>query len=125
MWAEMTRPDGTTKVLPFSQEEPGRFTALTTETTVGLYGFRVRAAGTTSKERPFTREQTATAFIGRTGRGEVPGTSELCRLFECIAREGAKHKDGTTDCPVQWNIDWKVLLECLRKHCRETTGRER
>ncbi len=124
VWAEMTRPDGTSKGVAFSQDEPGRFTALTTESTVGLYRFRVRATGTTSKERPFTREQTLTAFIGRTGRGEVPGTSDLCRLLECIAREGAKHKDGTTDCPGQWNIDWKAYAECLRKHCGEIGRKE-
>ena len=108
VWAEMERPDGTSKVLKMKEEDPGRFTAATVETVAGLYRFRVRAIGLTFRERQFTREQTLTAVIGRFG--ESSGVSELCRLLECLAR-GKVIQPGTVD-------DWKALAECLCRRVR-------
>lgn len=81
VWAEMTRPDGSTAVVALTENDPGRFTGSTTETLNGLYRFRVRARGTTLRERPFTREQTLTTVLGRTIVTDPGSGLDLCRLI--------------------------------------------
>lgn len=121
-WADMTRPDGTRAVLPMAEGEPGRFTAATTETVPGLYVFRVRATGLTLAERPFTREQTLTGAITLGAGGTSTGPSDLCRLLECLASGQVVAPAGLEAFGAR-GLDWKALLECLRRHCREPGAR--
>jgi hypothetical protein len=115
VWAEMARPDGTSKVLTMKEEEPGRFTATSTEAVAGLYRFRVRAIGVTFRERPFTREQTLTAVIG--SFGDSSGDSELCKLLECLISGRVLQPDAVESLR-EHGIDWNALAECLWKSCR-------
>jgi hypothetical protein len=120
VWAEMVRPDGTSKVVTMKEDDPGRFTAATTETVAGLYRFRVRATGVTFRERPFTREQTLTAVIGPFGDSSTD--SELCKLLECLL-SGKVLQPGALESLRACGIDWDVLARCVRKHCR-VSGRK-
>lgn len=114
VWAEMARPDGTGKVLTMKEEEPGRFTATSTEAVAGLYRFRVRANGVTFRERPFTREQTLTAVIG--SFGDSSGDSQLCKLLGCLFG-GKVLQRGAVESLRAKGVDWSALAECLRKQC--------
>jgi hypothetical protein len=120
VWATMSRPDGTTKNLAMQEVEPGRFTAETVETLTGLYSFRVRAIGTTMRERPFTREQTLTGAIGDFG-SNTGGGSELCRLLDCLIGGKALLPSAIESLRAH-GIDWNALLSCLRRECRGTRG---
>ncbi len=122
VWAEMSRPDGSTKLLPMKEEEPGRFTAATAETAGGLYTFRVRAAGTTFRDERFTREQTLTGVMGPYGSGDKTGSSDLCRLLECLIG-GKALQPRFAEVLKEHGIDWNALAACLRKPC-EKTGRK-
>jgi hypothetical protein len=121
VWATMSRPDGTTKNLAMKEVEPGRFTAETVETLTGLYGFRVRAIGTTMGERPFTREQTLTGAIGNFGTTTTGGDSDLCRLVDCLSG-GKVLLPSAIESFKAHGIDWNALLACLRRQCRGTRG---
>ena len=118
----MTRPDGSQKVVSMKEEEPGRFAASIVETLQGIYTFRVRAAGTTFKERPFTREQTLTAVLGPTGSGDTTGGSDWCRILECLLSGKALLPDFAERLR-EHGVQWEALLDCLRRHCR-TVGRK-
>ena len=117
VWAEMARPDGTNKVLPMKEEEPGRFAAITTEAGAGLYRFRVRASGVTLRERPFTREQTLTAVLGRFGDSDSTTESELCKLLECLW-SGKVLRPSAVEALRACGVDWNALSRCLRNQCR-------
>jgi hypothetical protein len=120
VWATMSRPDGTTKNLAMKEVESGRFTAETVETLTGLYSFRVRAMGTTMRERPFTREQTLTGVVGDFGTNKGGG-SELCRLLDCLIG-GRVLLPGALESLRAHGIDWNALLACLQRQCRGTRG---
>jgi IgA Peptidase M64/von Willebrand factor type A domain len=114
--AEMSRPDGTSKVVSMKEEEPGRFTAATVEALAGLYRFRVRASGLTFRERPFTREQTLTAVIGAFGTGDPSGASDLCKLLKCLLASKAVQPKLVETLQAH-GIEWKALADCLRMQC--------
>lgn len=92
--AEMTRPDGSEAVLALAPvaSEPGRFAASLIADQSGLWRFRIVAAGTTSREQPFTREATRTASVWR--GGDQPG--------------GGGPEGGGDP-----GIDWGGLLDCI------------
>ncbi len=121
VWAEMTRPDGTLKLIGLTEAEPGRFIASTTETVNGLYIFRVRASGTTFKERPFTREQTLTEAIGREDV-VIPEDSDICSLLNCLVSNKAIGSKAIKRLRAQ-GIDLTALIECLRHHCSNPNRR--
>jgi hypothetical protein len=116
VWAEMARPDGTSRVLKMKEEEPGRFAATTAEAAQGLYRFRVRAIGLTFRERLFTREQTLTAVIGAFRTGDPSGASDLCKLLKCLlASKSVQPK--LVETLRAHGIEWNALVGCLRMQC--------
>lgn len=124
VWADMTRPDGSSQRIDLTETGPGRFSARTTETLTGLYVFRVRAGGLTLDERPFTREKTLTGVVGQdpTGPTGPTGESDLCKLVDCLT-DGKVLQPRALEQLKAIGIDGRALLKCLRRHCRETTGK--
>jgi len=117
VWAQITRPDGTSAVIELSEDEPGRFSGKTLAFVVGLYVIRMRASGTTFAERPFTREQTLTAAVlAQEGGGTRQPLGDLCKLFECLL----KGKAFDADVLRKHGIHWEVLVECIRRCCEES-----
>ena len=124
VWADMTRPDGSRRRIDLSETGPGRFSASTTETTTGLYVFRVRAGGLTMSERTFTREKTLTGVVGQDPAGHVDpnGGSDLCKWVECLA-DGKVLQPSALDQLKALGIDGRALLKCLRRQCRKTVAK--
>ena len=121
VWAEMARPDGTSKVLPMKEEEPGTFHDNDHRSCGRPLSLpRARASGVTFRERPFTREQTLTAVIG--SFGESSSGSELCKFLDCLM-SGKVLQPGAVECLRAQGIDWNALAECVRKQCRGRVGK--
>lgn len=124
VWAELTRPDGSNQRIDLNETGPGRFSARTTETLMGLYVFRLRAGGLTLGERPFTREKTLTGVVGQdpvSPTGPV-GDSDLCKLVDCLS-DGKVMQPRAMEQLKAMGVDGQALLKCLRLHCRQTTGK--
>jgi hypothetical protein len=92
--AEVKRPDGTQTMVALAETEPGVFDGSTTAPLAGIYPVRFRAAGTTLRGFPFTREQARTGLVWRGGDGESPssglGESGIrrpwCDFLRCLLR---------------------------------------
>jgi hypothetical protein len=94
VWAEITRPDGSTEVMTLGSTGPGEFGGVVGTTAPGVYRVRVRARGRTRSQRPFVRERTVTAAVwtggdnptGPGGAGGLDGA--LCNVVTCLLKEG-------------------------------------
>jgi hypothetical protein len=67
VWAEITRPDGSTAELSLGATEPGEYAGTFVTTAPGVYRIRVRARGRTRTGPPFIRERTVTPTVWRGG----------------------------------------------------------
>jgi hypothetical protein len=131
-WAEVRTPNGGTATLAFTEHEDGQFVADYTTTTPGVYQFRVRAHGRTTRGEVFTREQTLTAAVWRGGdRPSDPGgagqvivdylrdsDARLCALLKCALDRG-----GVIDVELEKRlqnagVDLDRLRKCLEAFCR-------
>ena len=128
MWAEVTRPGGSSVTVTLAADHPGEFSGSFPADRPGVYAIRVRARGRTRVGRPFTREQTVTAAVWRGGDVVVdPGSGGpgdpghgghgddcLCSLLWCLLSNGfvderlEKHLQGL-------GIDLDVARKCLKK----------
>lgn len=126
VWADVVWPDGSTRLLQFTESLPGTYTAQFTGTAAGLYRARIRATGTTLEGDPFTREQTLTAALvtGRAGSFDPPTTTPsghsncCCELLRCLFSE----KVMSDKFRREWRdrgLDLGALQKCIEHACKE------
>ena len=115
--ARVTRPDGSLVTIRLSEREEGIFAA-TVETPVGgVYRVLVRAAGTTLRGEPFTREELRT--LGVWARGDAPAeplptpqAPDLCGLIACVLDDR-----GIQSLAKERGIDVERIRACIKRHC--------
>jgi hypothetical protein len=132
VWADIARPDGSTDTVAFEETSPGSFAANFETTTAGVYRFRVRARGTSSKGMSFTRERTLTAVVWRGGDHDAensanPGGSirdviyeqdaRWCTLMQCLTKEGSVITPGLEKRLREAGFDMKRIRKCLDRYC--------
>lgn len=117
VWAEITRPDGSTGTLAYKLGADGRYSAAFDIPLPGAYSVRVRARGETLRGQPFEREKTLSAVGIRGGdggpSGGTKGESDLDSLIDCLL-EGAGVTDEGAKRLEEAGIDLRGLLHCLR-----------
>jgi len=135
VWAEWTRPDGSTGELNFTSTEPGRYSAQFIAASAGVHKLRVRARGRSRKGLPFTREQTLTAVVWRggdspTGGGRDPlidllneRDERLCELLKCLLRRGGAIEPELEKQLRAAGLDLDHIRKCLEGHCAHGAGR--
>jgi hypothetical protein len=74
--AELVRPDLSTAIVVLNEVEPGIFEASIPANSIGVYQFRVRAAGATLRGQPFTREQGLTGAVWQSGDNPPPTSTK-------------------------------------------------
>jgi hypothetical protein len=119
VWADVRRPDGSAGTLSLAEHQDGHFAANYTTTIPGVYQFRIRANGTTTRGEMFTREQTLSAGVWRGGdrppsRGDE---GRLCDLIKCLFERG-----GVIDAELEkrlrvLGIDIDRFRKCLSGFC--------
>jgi IgA Peptidase M64/von Willebrand factor type A domain len=134
MWADITRPDGSSASLSFQETDPGQFEATYNKTSlIGLYTFRIRAKGTTFSDTPFTRELTLTAgiFRGDENTAGNPDTQviidwlrekdkKLCLLLECLLSEKTLSPQFVEELKRK-GLNLQAIRECLVGYCHHPT----
>src|SRR5262249_24927407 len=132
VWAEVTRPNGSTTPVAMPESADAQFAASYTTSAPGVYRLRVRANGTTFAGEPFTREKTLTAAVWRGGdhttdsggSGQViidylrERDERLCELLQCVLK-----RDGTITAELEQRlraigIDVDRLRKCLAGFCK-------
>ncbi len=126
VWADITRPDGSSFALTLPETDPGRFEAGFVTSLSGLYTMRVRALGSTFRGTPFEREQTLSAAVypgannpSRPGDG---GPAFWCEVLECWL-SGKVIDPKLVERLQAFGFDLKALLACLERHCKDHHGR--
>jgi hypothetical protein len=119
VWVEVLGPDLSASVIPLAVDGPGRFAGSLRTTIPGVYRLRIRAQGVTTYQKPFTREQTATAVAipGGDRPGSVRPPDLLGDLLCCLARGGA-----LTPASIQRlmpGADPDLVLRCLKRLCAQ------
>lgn len=116
--ANIESPDGTRALRALAEVAPGVFEVTTRASLAGIYRVTVRAAGTTMRGLPFTREQLMTGAVFQGGDGPFPfgggdpsGADErLCRLLHCLLGS-----DGVQRLLKQYRLD--AAARCLERYC--------
>jgi hypothetical protein len=124
VWAEVAHPDQRVSTVQLMADGDGRYSASFATALAGLYTFRMRAEGYSSKGAPFTREKTVTAGVYYGGRHEsVPSPSAkdvLCGFLQCLLggrdMPTAKARFGELD------LDLERLIACMHRICRPHPG---
>jgi hypothetical protein len=130
VWAEIRLPNAITSTLSLSELADAQFSASFSTTLPGVYQFRIRARGVTSRGEPFTREKTLTAAVWRGGdRPSDPGNSggstgggsdgRLCELLKCLLQ-----RDGIISAELEKRlhaagVDLTRARKCLAEACRD------
>jgi hypothetical protein len=117
VWVEVTHPDQSVSSLPLMGQGEGHYTASFATSMAGVYTFRTRAEGTSSKGAPFTREKTLTAGVYYGGQHESvsPPSSKdvICGLLRCLVKSQdmgtAKRRFA------EWGIDINRFIACTEK----------
>jgi hypothetical protein len=125
--AEVILPDKSTSVLTLRETAPGIFEAATPANISGIYVFRLIAAGSTLRGRPFTREQTLTGAVFQGGDGPSPFGGDdphgqhdrFCHLLECLLTD-----KGVEAFLKEKRIDVHKLAGCLKHFCEAHQIRE-
>lgn len=126
VWAQVTRPDGSSAHVSLGESEPGRFSGSFTAALPGIYSCRVRASGLTRAGHPFTREQTLTVGVmhpgggggGADGGGRGGGCGEeLCRLLSCLVGELTPEAERRLS---ELGVNIAGLKRCLAECLRES-----
>ncbi|MCO6434795.1 tyrosinase family protein [Nitrosomonas nitrosa] len=127
VWAEVTRPDGSTDSVLYSESGSGRHKAAYSTSGAGVYQFRVRANGATSSGHPFTREKllTASIFAGEgAGSGGLDDLIDvirerderLCRLLLCLTEQGVLD-ERIEKALREAGIDINAIRKCIKQWC--------
>jgi len=123
VFAEVLLPDGTEQILTLSPLGDGVYQGAITATQSGIYRFRIRAIGTTSRDRPFTREQTRTGAVWAGGDqpdgggDRADGGEPTIRDLLCCLYRGGGVRPEFLDRLKELGIDPDVLLKCLERFC--------
>lgn len=117
--ADMTRPDDSLAIVSFALVGDGRYEATVVATDAGVYRFRYRADGTTSRGQPFTRERLRTAAVWRGGdepprppRQPADPWDRWCELVECLVEQR-----GIARLLERLEIDRREFLKCVEELC--------
>jgi hypothetical protein len=126
--AELTRPDGSTNLVPLAEIEPGIHERTDTAVQAGIYTFVVKAHGTTLRGRPFTREQVVTGAVWRGGDNPDPHSDPAddepwCRLLHCLLSDRVIDNRAIGRLR-EMGVDVVALRKCVESLCprRETPG---
>ena len=118
--ADVTRPDGSLAIVPMPGIGDASYEGVMVATQAGVYRFRIRADGTTSRGRPFTRERlrTAPVWAGGDEPPRPPGNpvdpgDKLCEIIACLLEQR-----GFGRLLERLEIDRGELLKCLSIICR-------
>jgi hypothetical protein len=129
VWAEVTRPNGTTVSVVLAEAEPGQFSGSFVAALPGIYRCRVRARGHSRHGNRFQREQTLTAAVWRGGDQPPPSGGQgpdkhWCDLLRCLLASGAltAHAEQIVR---QTGLDVAELRRCIDEWCRPTEIPER
>jgi len=117
--AEVVRPDGVVTNVALAEQGPGMFAAEIAGTQVGVWRFRVRAAGHTYRGMPFEREQLlgGALMLGGDRPPEHPDPKpDLECIVHCLLAD-----DGLRRWLEEQGIDGKGVLECVRR-CKAGAG---
>jgi hypothetical protein len=89
IWADITRPDGSTTTMSLTRTSAGRWSASFTADDIGIYSAMLQARGVTMDGDKFERQQrlTAVTFLGADQPSQQEGADSFCRLVDCL-REG-------------------------------------
>jgi hypothetical protein len=124
VWADVTRPDGSSFTLVLLATEPGRHAASFIAGSPGVHKLRLRARGQTRKGMTFTREQTLTAVAWRGGdrdpvQGGGRGHESLCEWLECLLRRGGVIQPELEKRLREAGLDLDALRKCVAGHCND------
>lgn len=135
VWAELTRPDGSTDTLRFATTGPGRYGAASMTSIAGVYRFRVRASGATTDGHAFSREKhlTAGVFAGG-GSGADDGVADLvdavrerderfCNLLRCLT-SGAAIDERLGQRLREAGVDIDGIRNCIERWCASIIRRQ-
>lgn len=126
--AEIERPDGTGLTPSLTEVEPGVYEVSLTAAMAGVYRVRVLAAGSTMRNRPFTREHLLSGVVWKGGDQRPPNSHDdpdrpdkdkerLCRLLACLLGGGVITPDLERKLAANgFNLD--ALRKCLGEWCR-------
>ena len=117
--AEVTLPDGREKVVRLQQTEKGKFSAIMTAETSGVYQFRIIAQGYSMGGKKFTRETLRSVSIYK-NTPTVPTedeqkTPDWCKLADCLLSQKEIKKYLK-----QHKIDAGALKKCLIMNCEDS-----
>jgi len=122
VWAEVTGPTGGQRLIPFTNADPGEFSASFQTDSPGLYAVRIRAYGETFRGTPFTREETRSAVVwpGGDRRPDTRSSAEqFCALLECLVR--SKAFEAISGMSVKdLGINMRAFEQCIRQHCHRS-----
>lgn len=128
LWADLTRPDGSTMVVDLHNRGEGQFSGDFITTTPGIYRLRVRATGTTQRGERFTREKSLTAAVWRggdrqgTGGQHGNGSCDLCELLKCLSRADGVIQPNLEEELRKLGIDIAAARKCLEVICHDKRG---
>jgi hypothetical protein len=125
VWADVTRPDGSTFTLRLNETEAGQYENGFATNLSGLYTIRALALGETFHGTPFQREQTVSAAVypggDRPPRPEGDGKRFWCEILRCLLSEHVLGRKLLAELEDR-GIDLKELVRCLEKACRDFGG---
>jgi hypothetical protein len=122
VWADVTRPDGSSFRLDFTSPREAEFEAAFTTSLAGVYAIRVHAAGSSPLGHGVRREIALTALcrIGSDPGGPPSGPMQpLCELLLCGLQSGALSDQWIQRLREQ-GVDIPGLLNCICRGSRPT-----
>lgn len=121
--ADVERPNGSTSTLAMTEVDPGIFELTIPATMSGVYHFRLRANGTTLRDRPFVREQLLTGAVWKGGDGDLPtdggggnGSIDPCTWIRCLLQSGFITPEFEERMRAA-GLDLDALRKCVERHC--------
>jgi len=122
VWTDIISPDGNTFTVMLQQDSNGIYTTSFETLMAGVYSFRIRAEGYSSKGAAFTREQTLTAGVYVGNYESVPSNEPndtLCKLIHCLSKDNKVLTDHAKKCLSELGFDIKRFIDCLENTCPE------
>ncbi|CAG5067482.1 hypothetical protein DYBT9623_00203 [Dyadobacter sp. CECT 9623] len=118
--AELKTPDGLMSDVVFSKTAAGIYEVAVPAAYAGVYTFRVKAKGKTSRNISYTREQVMTAAVWRGGNnpppshdndpGHNPTQEAICRLLTCLNKTGGSEFKANLQ---KMGLDLGALAKCF------------